>query len=105
VRVRCGKGTYIRTLAADLGTVLSCGAALAGLVRTRVGPYALADAMPWTDVRDARHGERVWPRVRPSDSALQSFPPVWLDARSTERFCHGQTVPAPGVPDGLARVY
>jgi len=40
LRVRCGKGTYIRTLAADLGKALGCGGALATLVRTRVGPFA-----------------------------------------------------------------
>ncbi|HKW95530.1 MAG TPA: tRNA pseudouridine(55) synthase TruB, partial [Methylomirabilota bacterium] len=47
IRVRCGKGTYVRTLAADLGAALGCGGALAALVRTRVGPYTLETAVTW----------------------------------------------------------
>jgi tRNA pseudouridine55 synthase len=105
LRVRCGKGTYIRTLAADLGAALGCGAALAGLVRTRVGPYALEDAVPWTDVRDARHGAPLWARVLPVDSPLASFPPVRLDAVQTRAFSHGQTVTVAAAPPGRVRVY
>ena len=70
IRVRCGKGTYVRTLAADVGAALGCGAALAGLVRTRVGPYALEAAVTWDEVREARAGERLWPRLLPPDTAL-----------------------------------
>ncbi len=105
LRVRCGKGTYIRTLAADLGAALSCGAALAALVRTRVGPYSLADAVSWDDVREARQGAPFWARLLPCDSALASFPAVYLEPAATAKFVHGQTVPAPGVPDGRVRVY
>jgi tRNA pseudouridine55 synthase len=105
VRVRCGKGTYIRTLAADLGATLSCGAALSSLIRTRVGPYTLADAVRWDDIREARHGASLWARVLPGDSALASFPSVRLESAEAERFVHGQAVAAPGVTDGLARVY
>lgn len=46
IRVRCGKGTYVRSLAADLGDALGVGAHLAALRRTRVGPFAIADAVP-----------------------------------------------------------
>jgi tRNA pseudouridine55 synthase len=45
LRVRCGKGTYIRSLAADLGAALGVGAHLTGLRRTRVGPFGVADAL------------------------------------------------------------
>src|SRR5438552_3877595 len=45
LEVECSKGTYIRTLAHDLGRALGCGAHLAGLVRTQHGPFALADAV------------------------------------------------------------
>ena len=73
IRVRCGKGTYIRTLAADLGEVLGCGGTLASLVRTRVGPYALADAVSWDEVRAARPGPVLWERVLPWDSCIWSW--------------------------------
>ena len=105
IRVRCGKGTYVRTLAADLGAALSCGGALADLIRTRVGPYTLADAVSWTELREARHGAPLWARLLPCDSALASFPEIRLESGATLKFVHGQTVPAAGAPDGRARVY
>ena len=105
IRVRCGKGTYMRTLAADVGAVLGCGAALAGLVRTRVGPYALEHAAPWDEVRLARSGEGLWPRLLPSDSALVALVPVRLDATAARAFAHGQAVASGERVSGLARVY
>lgn len=105
IRIRCGKGTYVRTLAADLGAALGCGAALAGLVRTRVGPYALADSARWDEVRDARTGDRLWARVLPPDSALGALAPVQLDAAAARAFVHGQSVPVETRAAGLLRVY
>jgi tRNA pseudouridine55 synthase len=110
IRVSCGKGTYVRTLAADIGLRLGCGAALASLVRTRVGPYALEHAVPWAELKEARTGAALWPRVQPPDSALPHLALVCLDAERARQFSHGQTVPAEGDPnapalDGLARVY
>jgi tRNA pseudouridine55 synthase len=104
-RVRCGKGTYVRTLAADLGEALGTGAALARLVRARVGPYRLEDALPWTALREARDGADLWPRLLPLDSALADLPALALDARGAHAFVHGQSVPARPPLSGLARVY
>jgi tRNA pseudouridine55 synthase len=105
IHVRCGKGTYVRTLAADVGAALGCGAALAGLVRTRVGPYALESAVPWDEVRHARTGETLWPRLLPPDSALAGLAPVHLDADGARAFAHGQAVAAGGRALGWLRVY
>jgi tRNA pseudouridine55 synthase len=105
LRVRCGKGTYIRTLAADLGAALGSGAALASLVRTRVGSYAIEDAVGWAEVREARSGDALWERLLPLDSALPSLAPVRLDAAESRAFCHGQAVAAPSAAAGSARVY
>ncbi|PWU25347.1 MAG: tRNA pseudouridine(55) synthase TruB [Candidatus Rokuibacteriota bacterium] len=105
IRVRCGKGTYIRTLAADLGAALSCGACLAGLIRTRVGPYALTGVVRWDDLREARHGGSLWPRLLPCDSALMAFPAVRLDAAGAARFVHGQGIVGSDASQGLVRVY
>src|SRR3989442_10034835 len=52
LRVVCGKGTYVRVLAADLGAALGYGGAVEPLVRFRAGPFGLADAIPWADVTD-----------------------------------------------------
>jgi tRNA pseudouridine55 synthase len=105
IRVHCGKGTYVRTLAADIGDALGCGAALASLVRTRVGPYALAQAVSWEELRAARGGEALWTRVLPCDSALSSLPAVRLEPASAVKFVHGQTVPVVSGPEGHCRVY
>jgi tRNA pseudouridine55 synthase len=105
IRIRCGKGTYVRTLAADLGAALGCGAALAGLVRTRVGPYALAEAASWDDVREARSGDRLWARLLPPDSALGTLAAVRLEAAGARAFAHGQAVPVEARAAGLLRVY
>ncbi len=105
LHVRCGKGTYVRTLAADLGTALGCGAALAGLVRTRVGPYALESAVPWEEVRMARAAAPLWARLQPPDSALAGMPAVHLDADGARAFAHGQAVAAGGRATGWLRVY
>lgn len=105
LRIRCGKGTYIRTLAADLGAAIGCGGALAALVRTRVGPYTLTDAVGWAEVRDAGKGDAFWARLLPLDSALQSLPSVRLSREAAHGFARGQAVAAAEAPDGLARVY
>ncbi len=80
----------MRTLAADVGAALGCGATLAGLVRTRVGPYALEAAVAWDEVREARTGEQLWARLLPPDSALAGLAAVRLDADGARAFAHGQ---------------
>ncbi len=105
IRIRCGKGTYVRTLAADVGAALGCGAALAGLVRTRVGPYALEAAVSWDEVREARSGDRLWSRLLPPDSALAGLGAVRLDADGARAFVHGQAVAARDHVSGPLRVY
>jgi tRNA pseudouridine55 synthase len=98
VRVVCGKGTYVRTLAADLGQALGCGAALAHLIRTRVGPFARADALA-IGVIGGGSPESVWAHLLPSESALAGWADVHLEGPAAAAFVHGQTVmaePGPG---------
>jgi len=105
IRIRCGKGTYVRTLAADVGAALGCGGALASLIRTRVGPYVLPSAVSWAEVREARAGAPLWARLLPCDSALVAWPAVRLDAGEAAKFVHGRTVPAPASSEGRVRVH
>lgn len=104
LRVSCGKGFYVRTLAADLGAALGTGGALARLVRTRVGPYLLENAVPWSVVLTAQDGESLWTRMLPPDSALQAMPEAQLSEQSARAFANGQSVTDPGEA-GLVRVY
>jgi tRNA pseudouridine55 synthase len=106
LRVVCGRGTYVRTLCADVGEALGPGAALEALVRTRVGPFALADALPWERVREARDGEALWRRLLPPDAAIGHLPPVALGAAEGRALLHGQAVALPGpLAPGLVRLY
>ncbi len=101
LRVVCGKGTYVRVLAADIGRALGTGAAIERLVRTRVGPFRLEEAVDWATLREAS-AESLWARVRPPESAIAGWPALRLDARAAQRFLHGQAVDLapPGAADG-----
>ena len=127
IRVVCGKGTYVRVLAADLGTALGCGGAVESLVRCRVGPFDLRDAVSWrelTEGRSAAPGERsaapggrsaapgsgrdLWSSVRPVEAALAGWPVVRLDAPGAATFGHGQAadvIPAAAATEGFVRVH
>jgi tRNA pseudouridine55 synthase len=59
IRVRCGKGVYIRTLAADIGQTLGCGAHLQALRRTVNGPFRVEDAVDGDDLQDKERGREI----------------------------------------------
>jgi tRNA pseudouridine55 synthase len=89
VRVTCSKGTYVRTLAEDIGETLGCGAHLVMLRRTGVGALTLADSVTLDALSDALPDQRdAW--LQPVDALLSTFPSVQLDAEATRRFLHGQ---------------
>ena len=96
IRVLCGRGTYIRTLAHDLGLALGCGGALEQLIRTRVGPFTLDEAIPWAEIQTLSDPETLWSRLRPSDAALADWPRWKLDEAETRAFLHGRSVPFSG---------
>ncbi|MDQ2903723.1 MAG: tRNA pseudouridine(55) synthase TruB [Ktedonobacteraceae bacterium] len=87
--IECSKGTYIRSLAYDLGEVLGCGAHLANLIRTRSGPFFLADSISLEQLAGAVATETVAQYLHAPDSALQAYPVIQLDATNTERALHG----------------
>lgn len=105
--VRCGKGTYVRTLAADLGAALGVPAHLRALRRTEAGGFRVADALPLDEVEAlARKGgparEALLGRLVPPAAALP-FPAVEVDAPRARAVSQGKFITAPG-PDGLRRV-
>ncbi|HJT58858.1 MAG TPA: tRNA pseudouridine(55) synthase TruB [Ktedonobacteraceae bacterium] len=126
--IECGKGTYIRSLAYDLGEYLGCGAYLATLVRTRSGPFHLSESVTLEQLSSALAEEvgdhsrvRIDPArgitldglfkyLYPADKALEGYPALVLDAATVERVQHGnafhylrdeQVLPT----NGIARVY
>lgn len=108
LRVVCGRGTYVRTLATDIGAALGPGGVLEKLVRTRVGSYTLERAIPWVRLRDARDGAFLGEHLLPADTALADRPAVTLDAAAAEALLNGGAVPVPPAgapPRGLVRLY
>lgn len=107
--VRCGKGTYIRSLARDIGEALGCGAHLAALRRTESGGFGVGQAMP-LDAVEALSTEDLRARLLPPDALLHGVPRQELDDVAAQRFLHGQRLagirPTEAVADGAeVRVY
>ena len=87
--VECSKGTYIRSLAHDLGERLGCGAHLAALTRTQSGPFLLGDSVTLEQLAEARTQGREAQYLISCDSVLQHYPALHLDAPTLERVLHG----------------
>ena len=114
IEVECGKGTYIRALAHDLGQQLGCGAHLAALSRLRVGPFTLEDACSLTGL-EAAFREGHWQSLlHPADAALPSCPVMTLSEPQERAVRFGQFLaadslepaPAQAVENGqLCRAY
>ncbi|WP_250451733.1 tRNA pseudouridine(55) synthase TruB [Caballeronia sp. ATUFL_M2_KS44] len=108
-RVTCSKGTYVRTLAEDIGEALGCGAHLTALRRTGVGALTLEHAVTLDALSSADETERdSW--LQPVDALLSTFPAVRLGDEATKRFLHGQRLRLADVvetrlEDGRVRVY
>ena len=88
IDVRCSKGTYIRTLAEDIGAALGCGAHLAGLRRTASGPLTLDGAVTLADLETMDEAARLG-LLRPVDALLADWPALTLDAAESAKFLTG----------------
>lgn len=94
LRVACGSGTYIRSLANDLGLLLRCGGYLAGLRRSKVGEW---------DVKDAIKPEKAdWTDVMPLKEILKDFHSIEVDEKQAKAISMGQKIPLEIKPDTLA---
>ncbi len=106
--VHCSKGTYVRTLAEDIGEVLGCGAHVIALRRTGVGPYTGMDMVTMEQVQEAalEGDEALDALLLPVDTALSDWPAVQLDADSSYYLKMGQAVVVPRAPtEGWVRLY
>ncbi len=103
--VRCSKGTYVRTLAEDIGAALGCGAHLIGLRRTAIAHFSLTDAFTLpalsemtVEARDAK--------LLPLTALMPNMPTFNLDAVQVKRLAQGQRLAVDaGVPDGKIALY
>ena len=104
LRVACSKGTYVRTLAEDIGRAFGCGAHLGQLRRIRAGDFRIEDAVT-LEVLEVE-GERARDeRVLPVTRLLAGLPRVDLEQAPAARFARGQSLQLENAPQGRCAVY
>ena len=101
LRVRCSKGTYIRTLCKDIGEKLGCGGCMASLRRVTAGAYTLSDAVPLGELVEAEDKEKY---LRPVDSMFTEHPAVTLTPNQEKRCRNGNQFSIT-LEDGTYRAY
>jgi tRNA pseudouridine55 synthase len=110
--VHCSKGTYIRTLAEDIGEKLGCGAHLSALRRTESGPFHLEESITLEELeRLAENAKEVGfaeadSFLMPAEEALDDWESVNLTEDAAFYICRGQAVQVPNAPtEGLVRLF
>ena len=103
IDVYCSSGTYVRSLANDIGKALGTGAYLVGLRRTKSGRFTLRDAVPLRILREAFEAGDWYNNLIPAAEALADWPMVELDADQMEFVRHGHRIPAESGQTGWAR--
>ena len=101
LRVRCSKGTYIRTLCKDIGEALGCGGCMQELRRVTAGEYTIEEAVPLQILLEAEDPEKY---LRPVDSMFRNFPAVTL-TENQEKRCRNGNAFSMKLPDGTYRAY
>jgi len=105
IRVHCSKGTYIRSLAMDIGAALGCGAHLAALRRTAIGAFDLSGAVTLEALEVAGEGARD-ALLAPVDALVAGFPVLRLDAEAARGLLQGRTLALAGAqPGAKVRAY
>jgi tRNA pseudouridine55 synthase len=102
LRVRCSKGTYIRTLAEDIGAALGTGAHLAALRRTGSGRFHVRDAATLEELRALPNRRAA---LLPLRVLLEGLPSTELDAAAEARLRNGQPLKISGLEEGLCALY
>ena len=98
IDVHCSSGTYVRSLANDLGVMLGCGAYLVGLRRTKSGRFSLRDSVPLRKLQEAFTAGNWYQYLIPAAEALGDWPAVELNPDEVEGVRHGHRVKVVGEP-------
>ena len=101
LRVRCSKGTYIRTLCKDIGEALGCGGCMAALRRVQAGEYTSAEAVPLQTLLETEDPEQF---LRPVDSMFRNYPAVTLTPKQETRCRNGNSFSV-AMENGTYRAY
>ena len=101
LRVRCSKGTYIRTLCKDIGEALGCGGCMEALRRVQAGEYTIMEAVPLQELLETQEPEKY---LRGVDTMFRGHPAVKLTANQEKRCRNGNSFSL-DLPDGTYRAY
>jgi tRNA pseudouridine55 synthase len=108
IYLECSKGTYVRSIAEDLGEMLACGGHVASLRRTRAGAFGIADSVTLATLEALKANERLADLdalLLPADAAVDDLPLVRLSVSGGFYIRQGQPVLVPNAPcDGMVRV-
>jgi tRNA pseudouridine55 synthase len=107
IEVRCGPGTYIRSIARDIGNALGCGAHLSALRRTRVGAFDLSKAVTLSELADAATAGAVDQLLLAPDEGINDMAVAILGAAGASSFAHGISLeyPTGDLHDHRIRIY
>lgn len=105
IRVRCSKGTYVRTLCHDLGRALGCGGCMSSLRRTRAGSFTLAQAVTMQQVLDFAAGQDPQQLLMPVDAVFAAYPPLIVTLGQAAKLKNGAQVKDWQFQPGTYRVY
>ena len=101
LRVRCSKGTYIRTLCKDIGEALGCGGCMAALRRVQAGEYTIDEAVPLLQLLEEAEPEKF---LRPVDTMFRNYPAVNLSEKQALRCRNGNSF-SMKLEEGTYRAY
>ncbi len=104
LRVLCSKGTYIRSLAEDIGAVIGCGASVIGLRRIQAGKFNISQAMTIEQLQCLAPTQRMACLLNP-DQALIEMPEIIIDSEQAAMIQQGQQVWVEPFREGLVRLY
>lgn len=93
VRVKCSKGTYIRSLGRDIGEFLGCGASMERLVRTVSGDFVLSEAIKFSEIESLSREGRLEEKILPVEAVLTKYPALHVKEAFKKRIDNGNSLP------------
>lgn len=102
LRIHCSKGTYVRTLCADIGERLGCGGCMAALERTKAGMFTLAQAHTMEEILAAQNPEAL---LLPVDTLFAQYPSFRVNTSAEKKLRNGAQLKAAALPVGGCRIY
>ena len=102
IRVRCSKGTYVRTLCHDIGQALGCGGCMSSLRRTMAAGFTLEQAVTLETVQDSEDRPALLLGI---DAYFSTYPPLTVDTAAEKKIRNGMTLVMPSLTPGQYRVY